>query len=190
MPSSLAVIHSSTLGYSPHPPVSVYGTGRHALDVSSLFLQVWLPALSPRPKARCTVRFHFRYFLQPPIPSGGGGVTPRSRSFLHDVYRNINRFVIGFPFRVPLRSRLTLVRLALSRKPWVCGDGVPTPFVVTHAYIFFSDRSSISHDTPSAPTGMLPYHSITESFASAVVLMPGYHPRVIARLVSCYALFK
>ena len=31
LPSSLAVIHSSTLGFSPHPPVSVYGTGRHTL---------------------------------------------------------------------------------------------------------------------------------------------------------------
>ena len=159
MPSSLAVIHSSTLGFSPHPPVSVYGTGRHALRARPLFLQVWLPALSDCPKALGTVAFHFRYVLQPPIPSGGGGVTSRSRSSLHDGYRNINRFVIGFPFRVPLRSRLTLVRLALSRKPWVFGDAVSTAFVVTHAYIFFSGRSSRPHGPPSAPTGMLPYHS-------------------------------
>ena len=99
------------------------------------------------------------YALQPPIPSGGGGVTPRSRITLHYGYRNINRFVIGFPFRVRLRSRLTLVRLAFSRKPWVFGERVSTRFVVTHAYIFFSRRSSIPHDTPSTPTGMLPYHS-------------------------------
>jgi len=160
LPSSLAVIHSSTLGYSPHPPVSVYGTGRNALHALQLFLQVWLPALSDHPKTLCTVRFHFRYILQPPIPSGGGGVTSRSRSSLHDGYRNINRFVIGFPSRVPLRSRLTLVRLALSRKPWVCGERVSTRFVVTHAYIFFSRRSSKPHGSPSTPTGMLPYHSI------------------------------
>ena len=131
------------------------------------------------------------YALQPPIPSGGGGVTSRSRSSLHDVYRNINRFVIGFPSRVPLRSRLTLVRLALSRKPWVFGERVSTRFVVTHAYIFFSRRSRIPHDTPSTPTGMLPYHSYKyKSFASAAVLMPVNYPRIIARLVSCYALFK
>ena len=160
MPSSLAVIHSSTSGYSPHPPVSVYGTGRTTLHGRSLFLQVWLPALSHRPKTLCTVRFQLPYILQPPIPSGGGGVTSRSRSPLQYGYRNINRFVIGFPFRVPLRSRLTLVRLAFSRKPWVFGEGVSTPLVVTHAYIFFSRRSSISHDTPSTPTGMLPYHCI------------------------------
>ena len=34
LPSSLAVIHSSALGFSPHPPVSVYGTGRMALRAS------------------------------------------------------------------------------------------------------------------------------------------------------------
>ena len=97
---------------------------------------------------------------------------------------------IGIAVRLSLRPRLTLVRLALSRKPWACGDGVCTPFVVTYAYIFFSRRSSISHNTPSTPTGMLPYHSLKESFASAAVLMPVNYPRVIARLVSCYALFK
>ena len=170
--------------------MSVYGTGRHALDDHQLFLQVCLPALSHHPKTLCTVRFQSPYILQPPIPSGGGGVTSRSLILLHDVYRNINRFVIGFPSRVPLRSRLTLVRLAFSRKPWVFGERVSTRFVVTHAYIFFSRRSSKSHNSPSTPTGMLPYHSSTESFASAAVLMPGYYPRVIARLVSCYALFK
>ena len=140
--------------------MSVYGTGRHTLDDRQLFLQVWLPALSHRPKTLRTVAFHSRYMLQPPIPSGGGGVTSRSLAFLHDGYRNINRFVIGCPSRVPLRSRLTLVRLALSRKPWVFGEHVFTCFVVTHAYIFFSNRSRMPHDTPSTPTGMLPYHSL------------------------------
>ena len=137
----------------------------------------------------CRVSAH-AYTLQPPIPSGGGRVTPRSHENLHCGYRNINRFVIGFPLRVRLRSRLTLVRLAFSRKPWVFGERVSTRFVVTHAYIFFSGRSRIPHDTPSAPTGMLPYHFISKSFASAAVLMPVNYPRIIARLVSCYALFK
>ena len=141
--------------------MSVYGTGRDTLHAESLFLQVWLPALSDRPKTLCTFGFQSPYVLQPPIPSGGGGVTSRSRFNLHHVYRNINRFVIGFPFRVPLRSRLTLVRLALSRKPWVFGERVSTRFVVTHAYIFFSRRSSKPHGPPSTPTGMLPYHSST-----------------------------
>ena len=41
LPSSLAVIHSSALGYSPRPPVSVYGTGGHDLNANTVFSQVW-----------------------------------------------------------------------------------------------------------------------------------------------------
>ena len=130
--------------------------------------------------------------LQPPIPSDGDSVTPRSHTCLQSERRNINRLVIGFPSRVPLSPRLTLIRLALFRKPWVFGGGVSTPLVVTHAYIFFSGRSRKPRDSPSAPTGMLPYHSMQciESLVSAAVLMPVHHPRDVARLVSCYALFK
>ena len=40
LPSSLAVIHSSALGYSPRPPVSVYGTGSHALGGPTVFSRV------------------------------------------------------------------------------------------------------------------------------------------------------
>ena len=134
----------------------------------------------------------FSTSLQPPFPSGGGSVTPRSHVRPQSERRNINRLVIGCPSRVPLSPRLTLIRLALFRKPWAFGGGVSTPLVVTHAYIFFSGRSRTSHDTPSAPTGMLPYHSMRriESLVSAAVLMPVHHPRDVARLVSCYALFK
>ena len=35
------MIHSSALGFSPHPPVSVYGTGGHTLDADMIFSQVW-----------------------------------------------------------------------------------------------------------------------------------------------------
>ena len=131
----------------------------------------------------------FAYGLQRGIPSPRGSVTPRSLPRLHGMFRNLNRIVIAFPFRVPLSPRLTLIRLTLFRKPWVFGVGISMPIVVTYAYIFFSNRSSIPYSTPSAPTGMLPYHSC-ESIVSAVVLMPVYHPCNAARLVSCYALFK
>ena len=133
----------------------------------------------------------YSYFLQPPIPSGGGSVTSRSLPFLHSGYWNINQFSIVFASRLPLRSRLTLIRLTLFRKPWVFGVNISIFIVVTYAYIFFSRRSRESHGSPSTPTGMLPYHANhSASKASAAVLMPGHHPRVIARLVSCYALFE
>ena len=154
-------------------------------------MQVCLPALSGPPKLPGTVSFQLPYGLQPPIPSGGGSVTSRSQSLLQCEYRNINRFVIRFPSRVPLSPRLTQIRLTLFRKPGVFGVNISIFIVVTYAYIFFSGRSRMPHDTPSTPTGMLPYHAYRyASLASAAVLMPGHHPRITARLVSCYALFE
>ena len=131
------------------------------------------------------------YALQRGIPSPRGSVTPRSHENLARGLRNINRIGITCPFRVRLSSRLTLIRLAWFRKPWVFGVNVSTFIVVTYAYIFFSARSSKPHSSPSTPSRMLPYPSAdADALTSATVLIPVHHPRVIARLVSCYALFK
>ena len=185
------MIHSSTLGYSPHPPVSVYGTGRTPLRDSRVFLRVCLPALSAPPKLRGTVGFQSPYGLQRTIPSVRGSSTPRSPVVPVHGCRNINRLSIACASRLPLRSRLTLIRLTLFRNPWVFGVKISIFIVVTYAYIFFSARSSKPHGSPSTPGGMLPYHAhCCASKASAAVLMPAHHPRVIARLVSCYALFE
>ena len=96
--------------------------------------------------------------------------------------------------RLRLRPRLTLIRLALIRKPWSSGVRVSHPHYRYFAYIFFSSRSKIPHDTSSALTGMLPYRSSRlrrdDPMASVCGLMPAYFPRRNARLVSCYALFK
>ena len=137
--------HSSTLGSSPHPPVSVYGTGRITLNNIKIFLQVCLPALSALPWHRGTVGFQSPYVLQPSIPSDGGSVTPRSLSLLQCEYRNINRFFIRFASRLLLSPRLTLIRLTLFRNPWVFGVYISIYIVVTYAYICFSVRSSIPH---------------------------------------------
>ena len=153
------MIHSSTLGSSPHPPVSVYGTGRNALNDTLIFLQVCLPALSAQPKPRGTVGFQSPYVLQPSIPSDGGSVTSRSLDDLHSEYRNINRFHIMFASRLTLSTRLTLIRLTLFRKPGVFGVGISIPIIVTYAYIFFSPRSSMPRGTPSTLRRMLPYHA-------------------------------
>ena len=143
---------------------------------------------------RLTVLSGFRYLpytLQRAIPSARGSVTSRSRQTTPYGRRNINRLCIACPLRVRLSSRLTLIRLTWFRKPWAFGVNISIFIVVTHAYIFFSGRSSMPHGTPSTPTGMLPYHAYQyASAASATVLMPDHHPRNSARLVSCYALFE
>ena len=163
MPSSLAVIHSSTLGSSPHPPVSVYGTGRLALGARPIFLRAWLPALSARPKARRTVGFRLAPTAFNVLPSARGSVTSRSRSLLQGGRRHLDRLVIRSPLRVPLSPRLTLSRLTLLRNPWVFGVYVSKYIVVTYAYILFSIRSSNPHRSPSRLTGMLPYRCISTS---------------------------
>ena len=132
------------------------------------------------------------FALQRAFPSARGGVTPWSLEDLHDECRNIDRLAIDCASRLRLRSRLTLIRLTLFRKPWGFGVNVPPFIVVTYAYIFFSGRSSNTRVSPSTLSAMLPYHAYLKyaSTASAAVLMPAHHPRVIARLVSCYALFE
>ena len=171
--------------------MSVYGTGPIALDGWMIFLQACLPALSDCPKTLGTVGFQSPYALQRAFPSARGSVTPRSHPSLQCEYRNINRFPIRFASRLLLRPRLTLIRLTLFRKPGVFGVRISILIIVTYAYIFFSRRSSRPHGPPSTLTGMLPYHAPSDaSLASATVFMPGHHPRITARLVSCYALFE
>ena len=94
------------------------------------------------------------------IPLPRGSVTPRSQLILHHEYWNINQFAIRFASRLLLRSRLTLIRLTLFRKPWVFGVNISIFIIVTYAYIFFSARSSKPHGSPSTLCRMLPYHAM------------------------------
>ena len=64
---------------------------------------------------------------------------------------------IGLALRLSLRSRLTLIRLALIRKPWSYGEGVSRPLyrylylhLLFHALQHGSRRAFHAH-------GMLPY---------------------------------
>src|SRR4051794_27809248 len=57
-------------------------------------------------------------------------------------YGNINPLAIGYAFRPRLRSRLTLSRRTLLRKPWTIGGGDSHPSFVTHAGILTSRTST------------------------------------------------
>src|SRR5213592_154817 len=74
-------------------------------------------------------------------------------------YGNINPFAIGYAFRPRLRSRLTLSRRTLLRKPWTIGGGDSHPSCATHAGILTSCRSTTAHATASLRTGTLSYRS-------------------------------
>ena len=126
LPSSLAMIHSSTLGFSPRLPVSVYGTGFYNLKLSRFS---WKSDYLCYPLTRrlrvlsafsmlCVLYYKaFTYGLQRTIPSVRDSFTTPS---LHRSYKtcwNINQLSIGIALRLILRPRLTLIRLALIRKP-------------------------------------------------------------------------
>ena len=134
LPSSLAMNRSSTLGFSPRPPVSVYGTGRHAICCGGFLVSmITLAIRSPEGSRYCHVSANpdinrtYTYALQPSIPSDGGGATPQSLPHSHNGYRNLDRLSITCPFRVRLRARLTLRRLTSLRKPWAFGVRVSRP---------------------------------------------------------------
>lgn len=103
----------------------------------------------------------------------------------------LTRWPSAASFRMRLRSRLTLIRLALIRKPWSFGGRVShPPYRYLCLHLLFHQ---VHHRSPCGftPDGMLPYQcNKLQSIASVPFLMPVYYPRPAARLVSCYALFK
>ena len=79
---------------------------------------------------------------------------------------------IGFAVRLILRSRLTLIRLALIRNPWSFGEEV-SRFLYRYLYLHLlfhtlQQRSSVIFYA----YGMLPYHRLYRSTASAGILCP------------------
>ena len=67
------------------------------------------------------------------IPSARGSSAPSSPLRLTGRCRSLDRLSIGSAFRLPLRSRLTLIRLALIRNPWSYGGRVSRP---PYRYLF------------------------------------------------------
>ena len=95
--------------------------------------------------------------------------------------------------RLRLRARLTLIRLALIRKPWSCGEGVSRPlcrYLCLH--LLFRDlQPALGGDLRRARNAPLPMPRIPRHpTSSAPGFMPDYYPRATARPVSCYALFE
>ena len=97
---------------------------------------------------------------------------------------------IGSASRLPLRSRLTLIRLALIRKPWSFGEGVSRPL---YRYLYLHLLFHMLQRTSRAAFGAKWNAPLPILFVSRVFgrrLIPDYYPCRLPRLVSCYALFK
>ena len=113
LPSSLTVIHPSALVYSTRLRVSVCGTGTSNVKFSGFSRQSDYPRYHRYPKVLvyCQVRLFPWICLR----------ESTSTLFLHVTIGGSNGIftvsAIGLAVRLNLRSRLTLIRLALIRKP-------------------------------------------------------------------------
>ena len=121
LPSSLTMLLPSALGFSPHPPVSVYGTGTY--NSIAAFLGTWLTRFVTSFHSTSRLRIIWRICLPnssyacPRIPFQGS--TFHMRPHISDItqYRNLNLLSIDYVFRPRLRPRLTQSRSALLWKP-------------------------------------------------------------------------
>ena len=178
MPSSLTTLLPKALGFSPHLPVSVCGTG--ALDIPHTFSRHLLSLL---PYSNFSP-------LRPGLPTPGSGSARVSVCLNLQRLRNLHRMCIDYAFRPRLSSRLTLGGRTYPRKPQIFGHYDSHAILATHSGIL----SSIKSTSPLGLTSPLMERSPTQVFlpaqASVTCLAPLNLRRSITRPVSCYALFQ
>ena len=200
MPSSLTRVISLILGFSPRPPVSVYGTGTLLLDSSFSrqceFSRFHTYFLSPsRP---C---FRKRYFTLLPA-SALGRALPSTRSTYPPVsllllyrfgqYRNINllsiaydNLVLGLGPDLPWGDEPSPGNLRLSMERILTSLSLLMPaFSLLYSPPLLSVRLHPIYDAP------LPLTLPCKSIASAAGFSPGHFRRKSTRPVSYYALFE
>ena len=197
LPSSLATDHSSAFGFSPRPPVSVSGTGRHRLTLEVFPGSMLTPAVRSAVASRyyqvrklpADLPAGIPYTLQRAIPSARGASTSPSLLRIDAGCWNVDQLSIRVALRLSVRPRLTLNRLSLFRKPWSSGEGVFHPlYRYLCLHLLFRTLQPRSRATFNAGRNApLPIHV---SLGFGTTLIPVHHPCSTARLVSCYALFK
>ena len=141
LPSSLTTLLPPALGFSPHPPVSVYGTGTYgaiaaflgSMDSGASLLIFRSPShfdVMPPVFPEGTV-----FVLGPVFPFPGRPILLRPHSSVHMQYRNLHLLSIGYDSRPRLRPRLTQGRSASPWNPWIFGQEDSHLFLATHSGI-------------------------------------------------------
>ena len=184
----------SALGFSPHLPVSVYGTGTYcsiAAFPGSQGQRLRYYCFAPRHGfGLCGDLGHTPSPLAPvsSFPAPPSFLRPRSSDSMQ--CRNFNLLSIAYASRPRLRSRLPQSRSALLWKPRIFGLEDSHLHLATHSGILSSCRSTC----PSGHASPLQECSSTKSFrismASVSCFSPGHFRRRTSRLVSYYALFE
>ena len=159
LPSSLTIVLSLTLGFSPHLPVSVCGTGTYGLtsgfswqcEISSFgaFSSPSQPSLMVSGFAYSPASLLGRAL--PAARSAYPSASPlRSNDFRW--YWNLYQLSIAYDFRPGLRPRLTLSGRAFLRKPWMFGGPDSHRPFATHANILSRVQSTVAYASASART--------------------------------------
>ena len=122
LPSSLTMLLPPALGFSPHPPVSVYGTGTYHtiaafLGSPDLTLRYFCSLRITHSDYRTDLPFRLLSSLALVFPFPGCDTFLRPHSSDDMRYRNFNLLSIGYASRPRLRPRLTQSRSALLWKP-------------------------------------------------------------------------
>ena len=127
LPSSLTVNHSSALVYSTRLRVSVYGTGTLKIKFSGFsweyaYMRYWIvPKNAPYYQVRLSERICLPRSTSTPFNELFRQFAALSRLRLHVTLKGSTGILtcsaIGLTVRLSLRTRLTLIRLALIRKP-------------------------------------------------------------------------
>jgi hypothetical protein len=155
LPSSLTMLLPSALGFSPQPPVSVYGTG--TMKTIAAFLGTWLTHFPTFISVRITSSGLYSGFaictptsLTRSFPFCACALHMRPHSSVSLQYRNLNLLSIGYGFRPHLRPRLTQGRSALPWKPWLFGREDSHLPLATHSGILSSIHSTAPSGTASS----------------------------------------
>ena len=157
LPSSLTIVLSLTLGFSPHLPVSVCGTGTYGLT-SGFSWQYEIGSFgsfsSPSQLVRIVCGFACTQasLLGRALPAARSAYPSASPLRSNDFrwYWNLYQLSIAYDFRPGLRSRLTLSGRAFLRKPWIFGGKDSHLALATHANILSRIQSTITYDLASA----------------------------------------
>ena len=194
MPSSLTTLLPPALGFSPHPPVSVYGTGTYgaiAAFLDSMYPDfatiISLPVTPlaycadlPAQRLLCLDRsFLSRLPLTPRVPTvlticstGISTCCPSATSFDLALGPDLPRADQLYPGNLGYSAE----RIPTSLSLLIPAFSLPgTPQLLT----------VLLHRASNAP---LPYHAV--SCASVSCFSPGHFRRRTSRLVSYYALFE
>ena len=166
MPSSLTRVLSSALGFSPCPPVSVWGTVARNLKLRGFswkrginhFSHARRHAIVVTPRlSRTDLPMQHVYTLEPGRP------TPGSHNLLRSPFAScggtgiLTSFPSTTPFGLALGTDSPCADERCAGNLGLTARELFTPFIATHVSIRTSDISSGPYDPPSQTYGTLSY---------------------------------